>query len=53
MIWLIGTYFGHDHPYYITDYVIPVHLRTMTQKAQESLQSQENFDALFIFVGQI
>ena len=41
MIWLIGTHFGHGHPYY----------RMMKQRAQESLDSQENVGAIFMFVG--
>ena len=53
MIWLIGAHFSHDHPYYITDYMRPIHLRTLKQRAQESSESQENVDAIFMFVGQI
>ena len=53
MIWLIGAHFGHDYPYYFTDYMKPMHLRTMKQRAQERSESQENVDAIFIFVGQI
>ena len=45
MIWLIGIPFGHDHPYYINDYKRPIHHRIKKQRAQESLESQENIDA--------
>ena len=53
MKWLIGAYFGHGHPHYITDCMRTIHLRTMKQRAQESLESRENVDAIFLFVGQI
>ena len=51
MIRLIGAHFGHDHPYYSTDFIRPIHLRIMKQTAQESLESQENVDATFMCVG--
>ena len=53
MIKSIGANFGHDYPYCITDYMGPMHPRTMKQRAQESSESQENVDAIFLFVGQI
>ena len=51
MTWLIRAHFGHDHPYYINDYMRPIQLRIMEQTAQESLESQENVDATFMYVG--
>ena len=53
MIWLIGAHFCHDQQYYITGYMRHIHPRTMKQRARESWYSQENVDAIFIFVGQI
>ena len=51
MIWLIEAHFGHNDPYLINDYERHVHHRIMKQKAQESLESQENVDATFIIVA--
>ena len=51
MKWLIGGYFGHDHPYYINNYKISIHHRKIKQIAQESLESWANVNALFMFVG--
>ena len=51
MIWLIWAHFGHDHPYHINDYMRPKHHKTMKRRAQESLECQENVDAIIIFIG--
>ena len=47
MIWLIGPHFGHNHPYYMNDYMRPIYYRIMKQTAKESLESQENVDAIY------
>ena len=51
MIWLIWAHFDDDHPFDINDYMRPIHHRRMKQRAQESLESQENVDTIFMFMG--
>ena len=50
MIWLIGAHFDHDHPYHVNDFMRPLHHRPMKQRAQQSFKSQENVDAIFMFM---
>ena len=50
MMRLIWADFGHDHTYYVNDYMRPNNPRRMKQKAQESLESQVDVDATFMFM---
>ena len=51
MIWLNGTYFGHDGPYCIDGFKGTLHHRIMKQRAQESLESQERAEVIFMIIG--
>ena len=53
MKWLNEAHFGNDAPYCIDDFKRTMHHRTMKQRAQEQLDSQESDNATFMIIGYI
>ena len=53
MKWLNEAQFGNDTPYCNDDFKRTMHHRTMKQRAQEKMDSQESDNATFMIIGNI